>query len=258
MPEIKPNPPMLKQRQQMFAVGFVVWLFLLVWSGSAFWAHLESSQDPQYISGSKIGALAGEFIILAFIWYHCFHRKMNVRRWALIFAGVMSIVVVVHSGAVRGLRAAKAEQIEAEARMAENAKKLVAAQVESAGRAAGNARAAGASRSDARRLGASIAEKAGDGAVKQLREMTEAGQAKVQRATILPEWYIRDWMYTGIFVIGLFLLSCLFWQMSGHEDQIDADFDGRPDHLQQPPPPPPPAIAEWPTDIPVEGRRPNE
>lgn len=228
----KKNPPMLKQRQQMFAVGFIVWLLLLFWSGSAFWAHLERSQDPQYVSGAKLGALAGEFIVLAFLWWHCFHLKLNVRRWALIFAGVMAAVLVVHSGAVRGLHAAQQQQAEAESRLAENAKKIVGAQVEGAGRAAGNMQAAGGTKRQAQNLGATIARNAGDSAMKELRTMTEAGQQRVQQATILPDWYIRDWMYTGIFIIGLALLSALFWQMSGHEDQIDANYDGIPDEKQ--------------------------
>src|SRR5262245_58335941 len=100
----KQNPPLLTQRKQMFFVGFIVWVLLLCWSLSAFWGHIDSLKE-EYASAAKAGAAAAEFIVLAFLWWHCFHKKIGVRKWTLIFCSVLAVVIVVHSGAVRGLRA---------------------------------------------------------------------------------------------------------------------------------------------------------
>jgi len=214
----------LNNRQQIFAVGFIVWALLAAWTISAFWAHISTLQE-EYETGAKIGALGGEFVALAFLWWHCFHVKLGVRRWALIFSCLLAGVLLLHAGAVRGLKAAKIEQASAEQRFAENAARLAQAQTVGAGEAVGRARAAGGSPREAIRMGVQIAQSAGREATQNLRELTAAGTEKVQRSTIFPAGYIRDWMYSAIFLLSVVLLSALFWVMAT-DDQVDADFNG--------------------------------
>ena len=56
---------------------------------------------------------------------------------------------------------------------------------------------------------------------------------KVKDTSILPRWYLDGWMYSAIFVVSLFFVGIIFLLMMNHED-IDANFDGIPDHQQIP------------------------
>jgi hypothetical protein len=221
------NNSLLSERRQIFAVFFLVWVCLLAWSGSAFWAHLNSLEE-EYQNAARLGALTGELVCLAFIWWHSFHKKMGVRKWSLILGGFLAILLVIHSGGVRGLRAARVQQQIFEVGFAQNASKIVKEGTVGAGEAAGKLLESGARRSDARQVARDIAAQVNKNATLQLREMSEKGQETVLSSTFLPRWYIDGWMYSGIFVLSILSLLWIAWIMLT-DKRVDANFNGIPD-----------------------------
>jgi hypothetical protein len=211
-PEAADTVPLLRERQQVFCVSLLLWVCLAAWTLSAFWEHI-NSLDPEYALQSKLGACGGELLALAFIYWHSFHAQLHVRKWALIHSLLLAAVLLVHSGGVRGLKEAKHQQLEAEKRVAAHLGALSAAQTRAAGEAAAKLRAAGGSDREATRLGARIAQEANRTATQQARETVEQGTARVLGATLLPDWYWRDWCYSGIFLAAVVLLSHLCWVM---------------------------------------------
>jgi hypothetical protein len=129
--------------------------------------------------------------------------------------------------------AAKIEQIDTEQRFAENAARIAQGTTAGAGEAAGKFVASDGSRRGAQALGRNLAADVNKGLGTNLKEITMQGSEKIQTATLLPAWYVRNWMYTAVFVISLCLLGATFWIMAT-DDQIDANYDGVPDS-QQPP-----------------------
>ncbi len=225
--------PLLRERQQIFGVGFVLWLALAAWTLSAFWEHINSLK-PEYALQSRLGACGGEFLALAFLWWHCFHVKLGVRKWALIHSALMACVLLFHSGGVRGLKEAQHQQVEAEERLTANLGQLSKSQTAAAGEAAGKLRAAGGSSKEAGRLGAGIARDANQAAAQNVRQLTEAGTEKVQNSTLLPAWYWRDWAYSAIFIAAVLLFVHLCWVMLT-DTRVDRNFDGIDDAKQSAP-----------------------
>jgi len=222
----------LSQRAQMAFVGVGMWLLLAFWSLSAFWSHIDQL-DESYRNGAKAGAMAGEFALLALVLWHCFNKHIGVRRWSLILGFVLAGVILVHAGALRGLRDAERAQIGTEKRLAQTLTEMSKDQV--AGVAEANQKVA-AGRSQKERLALANKTNAAQGdiakaAQDKVASAIVASNERVKAVSILPGWYLDGWCYAVIFILSLAFVGVIFLLMMNRED-VDADYDGVPDWLE--------------------------
>lgn len=218
----------LNRRAQMALVGVGLWLLLALWSISAFWQHIDEL-GATYRTAAKCGAMAGEFALLALILWHCFDKHLGVRRWSLIFSFILSGVILIHAGALRGINEAQAAQIETEKRLAERLTEMSKEQ-------AGGIRSVdtGTQKERLAKNRAAVAQQAevAKAAQKEVAETVKASGDKVKDSSTLPRWYLDGWMYSILFIVSLAFVSIVFLLMM--RGDIDADFDGIADHLQRP------------------------
>lgn len=230
-PARKPTPAMLEQRQQVFWVSFAIWVCMAAWTLSIFFDHIDHLKSG-YPVFQQVGASAGELIVLAFIYWHAFHPRIGVRKMSLLFSFLGGAVLMVHAGAVQGLKSAELKQSDAESRFAANAGQIVQSASQGAAQAANKN---GGTKRQVQSATVQTTKAGQKEALDNLKTFTEKGLERVQQSTLLSPDYIRYWMYSGIFIITSLLLFGVLWKMLGSEkDDIDADFDGIPDSKQVP------------------------
>jgi hypothetical protein len=221
---------LLSQRGQMAFWAIGLWVFLAAWSLSAFWQHIDTLK-PTYQFAAKCGAGGGEFALLAFIILHCFNKHIGVRKWALILGFVLAAVIAAHSGALRGLNESEVRQADTEQRLAETLTQMSA---EQSGNVAATSAKTGENRSQRERLALALLASAQQGKIaasaQEIVAKEIAGRSeKIKDDSIFPRWYLDGWMYSVIFILALAFSAWVFYCMMNRED-IDADFDGVPDH----------------------------
>jgi hypothetical protein len=218
------------ERGQIVTISLVAWALLAFWSLSAFWGHIDALPSG-YKLMAKVGAAAGEIILLAFVLWHCFHKKLRVRLWALIFAFVLGASLLLHSGGLRSGESAKVEQfgvngqvVDALTKMSKEQAAVVGAKPASNATQRERLNIAGKNAT----AQAEVAKSAQDKAAAAIIE----GNEKAKDSSLLPRWYIDQWMYTGMFFLSLALLSILLCIMMFAPGKTDADYDGVPDDEQ--------------------------
>ncbi len=217
---------LMTRRGWMFLVGFILWLLLVFWTGSAFWHHIDQLGES-YKNAAKAGALASEFAVLAFICWHCFDKHIGVRKWSLIFSFALSAVILAHAGALRGINDATATRIAAEKRLSETLTGMSTQQQAGVrGDSTGTQRERLAKDRATKAQQAEIAKNAQAEAAKVIAESAD----KIKEASIFPAWYIEGWMYSLLFIVALAMVSWVFKLMMNSD--IDADFDGKVDDEQ--------------------------
>jgi len=229
------NKELMTRRGAMFFVGFILWLLLVLWTGSAFWNHIDQLGE-NYKNAAKAGALASEFAVLALIFWHCFDKHLGVRKWSLIFAFILPCIILSHAGALRGINDATAQRIAAEKRLAETLTGMSKDQQGAIrGSSTGTQRERMASDRAAKKEQTEIAKNAQAEAAKAIAESAD----KIKESSIFPPWYLDGWMYSMLFISALACVSWIFRLMMNSD--IDADFDGRldaeqnfPSHLEVP------------------------
>lgn len=217
---------LLSERGKMFLAGGVMWLLLALWSGAAFWEHINWLK-PDYPNATRLGALASIVTILILMLFHCFSKHLGVRRWALIFCLILGAADLVHSGALRGMKEAQVAQLDTESRMAEQLGRMSAEQAKAI-----EADQVGTQRERLAKSRAALAQKAevAKAAQKQVADNIAASADTIKDSSILPRWYLDGWMYSVLFILSnLFLGICFLMMM---RDDVDANFDGIPDALQ--------------------------
>ena len=222
------NKSLMTQRGQMALMGGGMLLLLAFWSLSAFWEHIEVLQ-PAYPNAAKLGAMASEFALLCLLLLHCFNKRIGVRKWALIFTVLLGGLVLVHAGALRGMKEATIAQRDTETRMAEALGKMSAQQAEAI-----RADQYGTQRERLAKQRAALAQKAevAKAAQKEVAGTISKSAETVKSNSILPKWYLDGWMYSALFLVSMLFLSITFAFMM--RDDIDADFDGVVDAEQAP------------------------
>lgn len=217
----------MKPRTVMAFMAIFTWGLLAVWSASAFWEHIDALQ-PTYPLAAKVGALGSEFALLCFVLLHCFDKHIAVRKWALVFGVILGGMVLMHAGALRGMREATIAQRDTEDRMAAVLSKMSSEQA-----AAIQADQTGTQRERLAKSRLAVKEQ-GDVARNAQREVAVTiakSNETVKANSILPEWYLNGWMYSALFLLSILLSSILFGLMM--QGDIDANFDGIPDRIQR-------------------------
>lgn len=233
---------LLTQRGQMALMGGGMWLLLAFWSISAFWEHIEELQ-PAYPNAARMGAMGAEFALLCLLLLHCFNQRIGVRKWALIFTVLLGGIVLIHAGALRGMKEATIAQRNTETRMAEALGKMSAEQAKAI-----EADQYGTQRERLAKQRAALAQKAevAKSAQKEVAATISRSAETVKSNSILPKWYLDGWMYSALFLVSMLFLAITFAFMM--RDDIDADFDGIIDAHQRPQynpgPVPSPAMAQ--------------
>src|SRR5262245_7482854 len=199
---------LLSTRGQMFIIRFGFWLFLAFWSISAFWQHVDSLK-PTYLWPARIGACSAEFAILAMVFLKCFNKHIGTRKWALILGTALIVAVVAHTAGLRGLDEATTKQTDTQQRLGEQLTKMSREQMQGTKRKADVAKSA----------------------QKELADAAVAGGDAVKDSSIFPRWYLNGWMYGVLFALSAIALAVPLGMMGNRLD-IDADFDGVPDHIQ--------------------------
>ena len=204
----------------MAFIAIGLWTFLLFWSASAFWNHIETL-GGSHQTGSKIGALAGEFALLALILLHCFDKHIGVRFWGAVLGFILAAVILVHAGALRGMSEATTSQIAAEQRMKEA---LTDMSQKQAGSIKGDS--TGTQRERLAKNRAAVAQQAeiAKNAQREVAGNIAASADKVKDQSILPRWYLDGWCYSVIFILGILFTTIEFLLMMRND--IDADFNG--------------------------------
>jgi len=218
----------LSVRGQMFLAFLIPFLFLGFWTLSAFWEHIDQLK-PTYRIGAKVGAMAGEVILLILIYQKCFSHHINVRKWALILTLVFGPFLLIHTAALRGLGEAQVEQQNLETRLRTSLTEMSKEQ-------AGAIRADGVTQKErlanekkAKAAQTEIMKQAQDALAKEITASVD----KVKDNSILPRWYLDGWMYGAIFILGSICLGITGW-LSMNKEDIDTDYNGTPDHLERP------------------------
>lgn len=193
----------------MFLAGLGMWLLLALWSLSAFWQHIDAL-GTAYPAATRAGAAAGEFALLVLLFWHCFNKHINVRKWSLILGIGLTAAILVHAGALRGMSEAQTAQQNAEDRLEEKLTKMSKEQM------------------GATKRKADVAKHA----QKELADTVRAGNETVKNSSVLPRWYLDGWMYSLLFVLSFAFVGAVSLMMLNRED-IDENFDGIPDRLQQ-------------------------
>lgn len=230
------NQNFLARRTQMALVACGLWVFLLFWSVSAFWQHIDEL-GATYRGMSKAGALASEFALLALILFHCFDKHIGVRKWALILGFLLAALILAHAGALRGMAEATTAQLSTEQRTRDA---LTAMSKEQ--QAAVTTNNTGTQRERLAKEGKAKAAQAqiAKSAQEQVAATIAKSADKVKDDSILPRWYLDGWMYSVIFIAGILFVSIIFGLMM--RDDVDANFDGIPDKQQ---------AVKWPTELDV-------
>lgn len=214
------------ERWKMALMAITLWVFLAAWTLSAFWEHIKLLQ-PEYPLGSQFGAAASEVAILFLIVLHCFSKHIGVRKVALIFAAILSGLVVIHSSALRGHKESMVAQVSAEQRMAEQLGRMSAEQARAI-----EADQFGTQRERLAKNRAALAQKAeiAKAAQDQVAREIAGGAEKIKKDSIIPQWYWDGGMYSLLFIVSVLFLSVCFGLMM--RDDVDANFDGVPDRQQ--------------------------
>lgn len=222
------NKELMTQRGQMALMGGGMWLLLAFWSISAFWEHIEELQ-PTYPNAARMGAMGAEFALLCLLLLHCFNKRIGVRKWALIFTVILGGVVLIHAGALRGMKEATIAQRDTETRMAEALGKMSAQQAQAI-----QSDQSGTQRERLAKNRAAMAQKAevAKSAQKELAATISKSAETVKSNSILPKWYLDGWMYSALFLVSMLFLAITFAFMM--RDDVDANFDGIVDAHQQP------------------------
>src|SRR5262245_61348536 len=227
---------LVPERVQKLIAGLLIWAFLAAWSISAFWEHIDTL-EPADKWMAKFGACGAEIILLFFILWKIYNKHLRVRFFALLFSAGLGITILVHAGALRSIKGARAEQVGKEQRFAENAAKIAEGSTRGAIEGVGSTLQKMGVSSRSRNGQIAAAQRRGQEgakiAQKNLKEMTEQTDVKLKNATWLPAWYIEKHTYTGVFVIALALFSILLgiWMTAG-DDDVDENYDGIPDNQQ--------------------------
>ncbi len=216
---------LLSQRGWMAVIFIGLWGFLCAWSLSAFWQHIDSLQ-PTYRLAAKAGACAGEFAVLALTVLKCFSIHINVRKWSLILACALAIVIVFHTGALRGLDEAAIVQDDKEKRLRDSLTQMSKEQ--------------GVGRTQKERM--ATANKANSNAQKLLADTINKRDEAIKATSFFPLWYLNGGMYALIMIASILCLGFVGMKMLNKED-IDRNFDGIADHLQQP------TEVNWPNQV---------
>ena len=227
---------LVPERVQKLIAGLLIWAFLAAWSISAFWEHIDTL-EPADKWMAKFGACGAEIILLFFILWKIYNKHLRVRFVALLFSAALGITILVHAGALRSIKGAKAEQVDREYRFAENAARIAEGNTRGAIEGVGSALQKAGASARARNGQIAAAQRRGQenvkSAQKSLKEMADQTDLRLQNATWLPAWYIEKHTYTGVFVIALTLFSILLgiWMTAG-DDDVDENYDGIPDYQQ--------------------------
>ena len=221
------NKDLFTRRGGMAFVGIGLWIFMALWTLSAFWQHIDELKAT-YQFAAKCGAMAGEFAALAFVIWHCFNKHIGVRKWALVFALILPSILVAHAGALRGMQESTIAQRGTEDRTREALTKMTQDQSGAIkGDTTGTQRERLAKNRAALREQAEIAKNA----QKEVAATIAASDDKIKDTSIFPRWYLDGWMYSLIFIAALVMVSCIFALMMA--DDVDADFDGVVDKHQR-------------------------
>lgn len=218
----------MTRRTRMALMGAGLWSLLAFWSISAFWEHIDELQ-PAYPLAAKAGALGSEFALLCFLLLHCFDKHIAVRKWSLVFSVILGGLVLIHAGALRGMREATIAQRDTEDRMATALSRMSSEQA-----AAIQADQTGTQRERLAKARVAVKEK-GEVARNAQREVAATiakSNETVKANSILPKWYLDGWMYSALFLMSILFSSILFGLMM--RDDIDANFDGIPDVQRRP------------------------
>jgi len=215
------EPSVFSRRAWLFLAELTGIGVLALWSLSAFFEHLDELKASAM---AYWGAAGTEVIMVILAAFACFCWKVRARQEAHILNAIVALVILVHSGGVRGLLSAKTEQTAAESRLAENLNKLTQ-------QTAGTAQSL--ARRQSRTIGAGNAAKAAQGTVAQanqqavnsLAEFTAQTQNRVAESSLFPRWYINGGMFSLMFIVGFLALSRVGYLAHFGQD-VDRDFDG--------------------------------
>jgi hypothetical protein len=237
----------MTKRAQMAFIGVGLWFFLAAWSISAFWQHIDEL-GATYRNGARLGAIGAEFALLMYVLLHCFNPHLGVRRWALIFSFILGSVILIHTGALRGLSEATTAQIATEKRMAETLTEMSQKQAQAI-----TPDNTGTQRERLAKNRAAVSSQAdvAKNAQKEVAETIAASTDRVKDSSIMPRWYLDGWMYGVIFIAALLFTTILFLLMM--RDDVDADFDGIADKYQKTRQP----ITMAPTTVPATAQKSN-
>ena len=228
----KQKKSFLPDRVKMFLGGLGVWGFLCAWSLSAFLQHVDSLK-PTYKLAAQAGAGGAEFVLLVFVFFHCFDIHIGVRKWSLWLGAILAAVVVLHAGALRELDEATIAQDDTDKRIVEALTRVSKGQAEDTAKATEDMtigrsqkeRMAMQARSQARET--EIRMKAQDEIAKSLAGRHEA----IKNTTWLPRWYINGGMYSAMFILSIFFFAIVCYGKLNSED-VDRNYDDIPDNQQ--------------------------
>jgi len=230
----------LTNRTQIAIVGCGLWLLLACWTISAFWEHIGTLKlDTQF--GAKCGAMAGEFALLALVLWHAFNKHIGVRKWALIFGFILSAVMLIHAGALYGMKDAQQAADRTTDKIASKLGEVASQQSKDLGASAASQSSA-LGQTSSRNNAVTVAKQQGAIAQAAAQEQGEIARhtqdlvaqnivksdQAVKLNSILPMWYLNGWMYSALFILALLFVSITVALMQ-NEDDVDADYDGKPD-----------------------------
>ena len=225
----------IPDRAKMFMAAFGVWAFLCAWSLSAFLQHIDSLK-PTYVIAARAGACGAEFVLLVFVFFHCFDVHIGVRKWSLWLGVVLAGAVVVHAGALRGLDEATIAQDDTDKRIEEALTRVSKGQAEDAAR---STEGMIAGRSQKERMAMQARSQANEAEIRknaqgEIAKSLAGRHEAIKSTTWLPLWYINGGMYSVMFLLSIIFFGVVCYGKLNSED-VDTNYNNIPDHLETPP-----------------------
>lgn len=231
----------IPDRAQKLMAGLLIWFFLALWTLGNFWDHIDKTiPDSAYKNLLRLGCCGAEVVLFFFVIWHVYNKHLRVRKTALICGTILGVFLLAHSGTLRSIEAAHKENEASQKAMAEGAAKIVGANSSAAAEQATKTQLALRDRGVSQRERMAAARDLRAGANKSAKEVAdgfksviEDGKKNVEQSSLFPDWYVREYMYIGVFSLALILLLIVLyiWMTSGIED-VDENFDGIPDVKQ--------------------------
>jgi hypothetical protein len=222
----------LRRRTRMFVFGLIGLLILAAWTLSAFWEHIDRLQTS-YGWAAKLGALFGEIVLIDMLWCYCFDKSLRVRREALIFGFLLTVILAAHAGVLRGMHSIEQRQTETETRLKDTLTEMSKEQMTTIKGASDdelNPRTRRAANAEANRAKAEIARQAQE----QVGEEIKRRDQKIISETLAPTWYINGWMYALIFLVASAFAARVNWlHIHVTPQDLDEDYDSVPDYLKK-------------------------
>lgn len=247
-PKEQPVSRIMSFRKQRILFTLVIFLIGFAFTTAILWGHVEGVIGKAgYQTLAKAGLILLPALALIMTIWELFIDKVGPGRvhklhptvtrlidWCFFGSLILLVAELLHAGALLKYESSTAEQnnkiAAVGAAQAQIAGAATSAAIESAGKTAQELNASG-QRKTAAKIVNTGKEAAAAASAKAGEEVSKIAK-DVKPETFLPEWYIGGGMYAALPLLAALFFGITMALARQAAPHVDADDDGRPDHLQ--------------------------